>query len=63
MSFSTARRPRFGAQWEYRLLLGLTFPLFLAGAVLRRLRGSEGASLLHDAQARAATILPFAFQG
>lgn len=63
MSALTARHPRVDAQWEYRLLFALTFPLFLGGAVLRRARGLQRASLLRDACLRAAAVLPIAFCG
>ncbi|MBE7219827.1 MAG: hypothetical protein INR64_15260 [Caulobacteraceae bacterium] len=62
MSAITARR-RPDSHWEYRLLFAFTFPLFLGGAMLRRMRGPQGASLFRDARGRAAAVLPFAFRG
>ena len=36
MSAITARRPRLDDRWEYRTLLAVTFPFFLAGALIRQ---------------------------
>ena len=65
-------RARSAAHREYRLLLGLTTPLFVVGVLLRRLgvtpeRTLAGqtrhASFLAAVRTRAAAVIPFAFMG
>lgn len=56
---------------EYRLLMAVSYPIFLAGAVCSRLlpgrRRSAGKgarfSVFGEARAAAATYVPFAFMG
>ncbi|MGV7034374.1 hypothetical protein [Methylobacterium symbioticum] len=56
---------------QFRIILGLTYPLFLAAAVLQRLRPAPlrtGApaprrSVFGEARAMAAQAVPFAFMG
>ena len=59
---------RAAAQREYRVLLGLTTPLFVAGVALRRLgllpaEPARPASFIAAVRSRAAAVIPFAFMG
>jgi hypothetical protein len=64
---ATARLHREAVQ--FRILLGLTYPLFLAAAVVQRLRPGPGRALVPrrtvfgEARAMAAQAVPFAFMG
>ncbi|GJD89184.1 hypothetical protein BHAOGJBA_2710 [Methylobacterium hispanicum] len=63
----TARLHREAVQ--FRILLGLTYPLFLAAAVAQRLRSPARPALaprrtvFGEARAMAAQAVPFAFMG
>lgn len=58
---------------QFRIILGLTYPLFLAAAVLQRLRpgpvraglgaAAPQRSVFGEARAMAAQAVPFAFMG
>ncbi len=59
---------RSAAHRDYLLLLGVTYPLFVAGVALRRLgllpaETVRPASFLAAVRARAAAVIPFAFMG
>jgi hypothetical protein len=59
---------RSAAHRDYRLLLGATFPLFVAGVALRRLGLLPAdpvcsVSFLAAVRARAGAVIPFAFMG
>ena len=59
---------RSAAHRDYRLLLGATYPLFMAGVALRRLGllpadPLRPASFIAAVRNRAAAVIPFAFMG
>ena len=59
---------RAAAHRDYRLLLGATYPIFVAGVALRRLGllpadPLRPASFLAAVRARASAVIPFAFMG
>lgn len=65
---SASSRARSATHRDYRLLLGLTYPLFVAGVALRRvglLRPDPvpPASFIAAVRSRAAAVIPFAFMG
>lgn len=60
--------PRSAPHREYRLLLVLTTPLFVAGVAMRRLGllpagPDRPASFIAAVRTRAAAVIPFAFMG
>ncbi|RYC31184.1 hypothetical protein D3273_14930 [Lichenibacterium minor] len=59
---------RSSAHRDYRVLLGLTYPLFVAGVALRRVGllpadPVRPASFIAAVRTRAAAVIPFAFMG
>lgn len=65
---STSYASRSSAHRDYRVLLGLTTPLFVAGVALRRLGllpadPVRPASFIAAVRTRAAAVIPFAFMG
>ncbi len=57
---------RSAARRDYLLLLGATYPLFVAGVALRRLvpgAGRRPSSFIAAVRSRAAAVIPFAFMG
>ena len=59
---------RSAAHRDYRLLLGATYPIFVAGVALRslgllRADPLRPASFLAAVRARATAVIPFAFMG
>ena len=65
---SNAGRARSTAERDYRVLLGVTYPLFVAGVALRRLGllpadPLRPASFVAAVRTRAAAVIPFAFMG
>ena len=73
MSERTACHHRKGEALEYRLLLAVSYPIFLVGAVLGRIlpvrrsgggrRANARLSVFGEARAAADTYVPFAFMG
>ena len=64
----SAGQARSAARRDYRLLLGATYPLFVAGVALRRLvflpaDAVRPASFIAAVRSRAAAVIPFAFMG
>lgn len=64
----SANSARSSAHRDYRVLLGLTTPLFVAGVALRRIGllpadSVPPASFIAAVRARAAAVIPFAFMG
>ncbi len=62
-----ASRDRRGEQLEYRLIVAMTFPVFLAVAIVKSIlrigRPASGPrrSLIEEARTAANTTIPFAF--
>jgi hypothetical protein len=68
MSAITSNSHRAAAHRDYRVLLGLTTPLFVAGVAFRRLGllpadPLRPASFAAAVRNRAAAVIPFAFMG
>lgn len=65
---STSFSSRSAARRDYRVLLGLTYPAFVAGVALRRLGllpadPVRPSSFVAAVRSRAAAVIPFAFMG
>lgn len=65
---SNSAASRAAAHREYRVLLGLTYPVFVAGVALRRLgvlptEPARPASFIAAVRRRAGAVIPFAFMG
>ena len=65
---SDSSRARSTVHRDYRVLLGLTTPLFVAGVAMRRIGllpadPVRPASFIAAVRTRAAAVIPFAFMG
>ena len=65
---SAAHRPRSSAHRDYRVLLRLTYPMFVAGVALRRVgllpaEPARAATFIDAVRRRAGAVIPFAFMG
>ena len=65
---SSSHGSRSAVRREYRVLLGLTYPAFVAGVAMRRLGllpadPVRPSSFVAAVRSRAAAVIPFAFMG